>query len=154
MKVKKNDTVMVIAGKDKGKTGKIVAADPKNAKVKVEGVNIQKRHKKPRSAQDVGGIIDQVGAIDVSNVQVVCDKCHIPTRVAMKEVDGKKVRTCKHCGAVLDKAKEEKKAVKKSAAKKETAKKETKEGSEKKTAKKAPAAKKPAAKKAEQTDAE
>ena len=147
MKVKKNDTVMVIAGKDKGKTGKIVAADPKHGKVKVEGVNIQKKHRKPRSAQDVGGIIDQIGAIDVSNVQVVCGKCNIPTRVAMKEVDGKKVRVCKHCGAELDKAKEEKKvAAKKPAAKKPAAKKEGATAEKKTTAKK-PAAKKTTAKK-------
>ena len=142
MKVKKNDTVVVLAGADKGKTGKVVAAEPKHGKVKVEGVNVQKKHKKPRSAQDVGGIIDQIGAIDVSNVQVVCPKCNIPTRVAMKVEGDKKVRTCKLCGAVLDKAKEEKKpAAKKTAAKKDAA------TAEKKTTAKKPAAKKTTAKK-------
>lgn len=154
MKVKKNDTVVVIAGKDKGKTGKVVQADPKHGKVKVEGVNVQKRHKKPRSAQDVGGIIEQIGAIDVSNVQVVCEKCNVPTRVAMKETEeGKRVRVCKHCGATLDKAKEEKKAAKKTEGKKPAAKKSSaKEGDAK--AEKKPATRKPAAKKSAEKPAD
>lgn len=75
MKVKKNDTVKVITGKDAGKTGKVLVALPKEGKVVVEGVNIQKKHKKARNAQDVSKIQEQNGAIEVSNVMVVCPKC-------------------------------------------------------------------------------
>jgi len=104
MNIKKNDTVLVITGKDKGKIGKVVAAIPKTNKVTVDGVNIQKKHKKPRSASSVGGIIDQIGAIDSSNVMVICDKCNKATRVAHKIEGDKKIRICKKCGASLDKA--------------------------------------------------
>jgi len=104
MNIKKNDTVLVIAGKDKGKTGKVVAALPKANKVTVAGVNIQKKHKKPRSANSVGGIIDQIGAIEASNVMVICDKCNKATRVGHKVDGDKKIRICKKCGASLDKA--------------------------------------------------
>ena len=107
MNVKLNDNVLVLTGKDKGKTGKVIATSPKAGKVTVEGVNIQKKHQKARKATDVSGIVKKEGAIDASNVMVICDKCGKATRVkhAFVEVDGKtkKVRVCK-CGAVLDKA--------------------------------------------------
>ena len=106
MKVKKNDTVLVITGKDAGKTAKVVAAMPKNNKVVVEGVNIQKKHKKARSAQEVSAIQDKAGAIDASNVMVVCPTCNKATRVAYKVEGDKKVRVCKKCGAFLDGSKE------------------------------------------------
>ena len=160
MKIKKNDTVLILTGKDKGKTGKVLAAMPKSGKVKVDGINIQKKHKKPRSASDVGGIMDQLGAIDASNAMVVCDSCKKATRVAHKVEAGKKFRICKKCGAVLDKAvaKEDKKTDKKTAKSTDKAEKtvKTAEKAEKtvKTAEKtqkqtetAQAAKKPAAKK-------
>ena len=104
MNIKKNDTVVVIAGKDKGKTGKVLSAEPKKNRVTVEGVNIQKKHKKPRSANSVGGIVDQTGAIDASNVMIMCDSCKKATRVAHKIENEKKIRVCKKCGANLDKA--------------------------------------------------
>ncbi len=107
MNVKLNDTVLVIAGKDKGKTGKVVSTSPKAGRVTVQGVNMQKRHQKARKANAVSQIVEREGAIDASNVMVVCDKCGKATRVkhAFIEEDGKqkKVRVCK-CGAVLDKA--------------------------------------------------
>ena len=107
MNVKLNDTVLVIAGKDKGKTGKVVSTSPKAGRVTVQGVNMQKRHQKARKANAVSQIIEREGAIDASNVMVVCDKCGKATRVkhTFVETDGKmkKVRVCK-CGAVLDKA--------------------------------------------------
>ena len=131
MKVKKNDTVLVITGKDAGKTGKVLAAIPADNKVKVDGVNVQKRSRKARSATETSGIVPQVGAIDASNVMVVCPKCDKATRVAYQIADGKKVRICKKCGAVLDSAPEAKKAVKKAAKKTEG------EKTEKKTTKKA-----------------
>ena len=111
--VKKGDTVVVIAGKDKGKTGKVLSAMPSENAVVVEKVNIINKHKKPRNAQEKGGIIKMEGKIDASNVQVICPVCKKATRIANKEVDGKKVRVCKHCGASLDKAVTIKKASKK-----------------------------------------
>ena len=115
MKVKKNDTVLVLTGKDAGKTAKVLVALPKDNKVVVDGVNVQKKHKKARSAQEVSSIVNQSGAIDASNVLVVCPVCNKATRVAYKIEGDKKVRVCKKCGAVLDagkEAKEVKKATK------------------------------------------
>jgi large subunit ribosomal protein L24 len=115
MKVKKNDTVLVLTGKDAGKTAKVLVALPKDNKVVVDGINVQKKHKKARSAQEVSSIVNQSGAIDVSNVLVVCPICNKATRVAYKIEGDKKVRVCKKCGAVLDagkEAKEVKKATK------------------------------------------
>ena len=113
MKVKKNDTVLILTGKDAGKTGKIIEAIPSQGKVKVEGVNVQKKSKKARSAKETSAIVEQIGAIDVSNVQVVCPVCSKATRIAMTIVDGKKARTCKKCGASLDATKEAKTVAKK-----------------------------------------
>ena len=116
MKVKKNDTVLVLTGKDAGKTAKVLVALPKDNKVVVDGINVQKKHKKARSAQEVSSIVNQSGAIDASNVLVVCPVCNKATRVAYKAEGDKKVRVCKKCGAILDagkEAKEVKKATKK-----------------------------------------
>jgi len=127
MKIKKNDKVLVIAGKDAGKTAKVLVAMPKANKVVVDGVNVQKKHAKARTANQVSEIKSQSGAIDVSNVMVVCPACDKATRVAYKVEGDKKVRVCKKCGAVLDvaEAKEVKKAEKKATAKKTTTKKAT-----------------------------
>ena len=119
MKVKKNDTVLVSAGKDSGKTAKVVEARPQSNTVVVEGINIQKRHTKPRNAQDVGGIKDKLGAIDASNVMVVCPACNKAVRVSYQIEGDKKIRVCKKCGKPLDATKEAKE-VKKAAAKKKT----------------------------------
>lgn len=110
LSVKKGDLVLILAGKDNGKTGKILAAYPKENKVLVEGVNIATKAKKPRSAQEKGGIFKEEVPIDASNVMVICPVCGKATRVAHAVVDGKKVRTCKKCNASLDstKAKKEK----------------------------------------------
>lgn len=116
MKVKKNDTVLVLTGKDAGKTGKVVAALPKDNRIVVDGINLQKKHKKARSAQETSAIVDQAGPIDASNVLVVCASCNKATRVAYKIEGDKKVRVCKKCGAILDtgkEVKEVKKATKK-----------------------------------------
>lgn len=121
MKVKKNDTVLVLTGKDAGKTAKVLVAIPKSGKVVVDGINVQKKHKKARSAQEVSAIQNQSGAIDVSNVMVVCPVCNKATRVAYKVEGDKKVRLCKKCGAVLDGAKEAKEVKKATTAKKKTA---------------------------------
>ena len=110
LSVKKGDNVLIIAGKDAGKTGEILEVNREAGKVVVAGVNIQAHHKKPRSKDDKGGIIKSEGAIDVSNVQVVCPVCKKAIRVAHREEDGKMVRFCKKCNATID----TKKAVKNS----------------------------------------
>jgi large subunit ribosomal protein L24 len=123
MKVKKNDTVLVVTGKDAGKTAKVLAAMPKSNKVIVEGVNVQKKHKKARSAQDVSEIVSNPGAIDASNVMVICPVCNKAVRVKYAIEGDKKARVCRKCGALLDvtkEAKEVKKATKRKT-KKETA---------------------------------
>ena len=104
MNVKVNDTVLVLTGKYKGKQGKVLKTYPDAGKVIVEGVNIVHKHEKARKATETSRIVTEEGAIDVSNVEVVCDKCGKATRVAHTVIDGKKVRVCKKCGASLDKA--------------------------------------------------
>ena len=101
MNVKKNDTVVVLSGKDKGKKGKVLEAMPAAAKVIVEGVNVATCHVKPRKQGEEGGIIKKETPIYSSKVMTVCPKCDKATRVAHKIVDGKKVRVCKHCGAEI-----------------------------------------------------
>ena len=102
LNIKKGDNVVVIAGQDKGKNGKVLATAPSDNSVIVAGVNIIVKHKKPRSAQDKGGIVKKEGKIDASNVQVICPTCNKATRIAIDFVDNKKVRKCKKCGAVID----------------------------------------------------
>ena len=123
MNVKINDNVLVIAGKDKGVQGKVLATSPKANTVTVEGVRIQKKHQRARKANETSEIVSKPGPIDASNVMVVCPTCGKATRVKHAEVDGKKVRVCK-CGAVLDKA-FSKKAAKNVAAVEEAPKKRT-----------------------------
>ncbi len=101
--VKKNDQVMVVAGKDKGKTGKVLRIDRKDGRVIVEKVNVIKRHVRP-SQKSKGGIIERENFIDISNVMHFCEKCSKPVRVGTKTLeDGNKVRFCKKCQEVLDK---------------------------------------------------
>ena len=102
MNVKINDNVLVIAGKDKGVQGKVLATSPKANTVTVEGVRIQKKHQRARKANETSEIVSKPGPIDASNVMVVCPTCGKATRVKHAVVDGKKVRVCK-CGATLDK---------------------------------------------------
>ena len=102
MHVKKNDKVIVISGEDKGVIANVVSSSPKEGKVVVKGVNMVKKHLKPRSAQQQGGIIDQEAAIYASKVMLYCDKCKKGVRVAHKvNEDGSKVRVCKKCGTEL-----------------------------------------------------
>lgn len=102
MHVKKGDKVMVITGKDKGKTGVVLAAFPKKDRVLVEGINIVKKHAKPSQLNPQGGILSQEAAIHVSNVMLLDPKTNEPTRVGHKVVDGKKVRVAKKSGETLD----------------------------------------------------
>ena len=119
--VKKGDTVVVIAGKDKGKTGKVLTAIPADNAVIVSDINIVSKHKKPRNAQDKGGIIKKENKIDSSNVQIICPECGKATRIAHAvDENGKKFRQCKKCKASLDKAVSVKKEAKKVAKKAES----------------------------------
>lgn len=97
--VRKNDTVVVVSGKDKGKTGEVLKVSPKNGKVIVQGVNIVKKHQKPNRANAQGGIIEKEGAIYSSKVMLYCNKCKNATRISNRILeDGSKVRVCKKCG--------------------------------------------------------
>ena len=101
MKIKRDDKVIVLSGKDKGKTGKVLVADPKALKVIVEGVNVATKHQKAQKKGQDGGILKIETPIYVSKVQLVCPKCGKGTRVGHKIADGKKVRVCKKCGAEI-----------------------------------------------------
>lgn len=115
--VKKGDKVVVLAGKDAGKTGEILVTNKEKSTVIVSGVNVQAHHNKPRSKEDKGGIVKSEGPISSSNVQVICSACGKATRIAKKEENGKMVRACKKCGAILDAVKAAKKTTKKTASK-------------------------------------
>ena len=101
MKIKKGDTVQVLSGNDKGKTGEVLEIMPKDSKVVVKGVNIRKKHVKPRRQGEEGGIIAVECAVSSSKLNVVCPKCNKPTRIGYNIKDDKKVRVCKKCGAEL-----------------------------------------------------
>ena len=101
MNIKKDDKVIVLSGKDKGKQGKVLVAEPKTDKVIVEGVNVATKHKKPQKQGEDGGIIKVETPIYASKVQLVCPKCGKGTRVGHQVKDGKKVRICKKCGAEI-----------------------------------------------------
>ena len=106
LNVRKGDKVRIISGKDSGKEGKILTAMPEKERVIVEDCNMVTRHVKPRRQGEAGGRIEQADSIHVSNVQLVCPSCKMPTRVAHQivEVNGKKksVRVCKQCGKQID----------------------------------------------------
>jgi len=97
MKIKKNDTVLIISGKDKGKKAKVLEAFPRQGKIAVEGVNIVKKHRKPKSEKEKGQVIEIPKPIDVSNVKFVCPKCNKAVRIGYKIVEKKKYRICKKC---------------------------------------------------------
>lgn len=99
--VKTGDTVQIISGKDKGKTGKILEVSPKEQKVIVEGCNMVTKHVKAKRQDQLSGIVKAEGALYASKVMPVCPKCKKATRVGHKFEDGKKLRICKHCGAEL-----------------------------------------------------
>ncbi len=103
LKIKKNDKVIVISGKEKGKDGRVLAVMPKKERVLVERVNMIKRHMKPSRRYTQGGIIEKEGPLHISKVMLVCPRCQTPTRTASRILgDGKKVRLCKRCKEVID----------------------------------------------------
>ena len=108
MKVRKDDNVKVMSGKDKGKTGRVMRVDPKSQKVWVEGVAIQKRHTRPRALRDVqrqqemGGIVEAPGPIHVSNAMLIDPKSGDPTRVGIKREGERRIRVAKRSGVEID----------------------------------------------------
>jgi large subunit ribosomal protein L24 len=102
--VRRGDTVGVIAGREKGKRGKVLRVLTDKGRVLVEHVNMIKKHQRPTQKLRQGGIIEREGALALSNVLVVCSRCDKPSRTGMKILgDGRKVRTCKRCGEAIDK---------------------------------------------------
>lgn len=102
--LKKNDLVMVIAGKEKGKSGRILKVFSRKNRALIEKINFVKKHTRPSGQTRQGGIVEREAPIHVSNVMVICEKCNLPIRVGKKILDdGKKVRVCKKCGELLDK---------------------------------------------------
>ena len=103
MKIRKNDNVLVIAGKDSGKKGKVRFVYPKKGRLVVEGVNFIKTHSRARAQVRQAGIIEREATIDASNVMLLCDRCSNPVRVGARILeDGRKVRVCRSCDEVID----------------------------------------------------
>jgi large subunit ribosomal protein L24 len=106
MHLHREDTVLVLSGRDKGKKGRVIRLFPGREVALVEKVNMVKRHTRPNQQLPQGGILEKEAPIHFSNLQVVCSKCGKATRVAKKALaDGRKVRACKKCGEILDKEK-------------------------------------------------
>jgi large subunit ribosomal protein L24 len=103
--IRKNDNVVVVTGKDRGKRGRVLKVVPEKNRLVVEGVNLIKRHTKPNPQRNIkGGLVEREAALHASNVQVVCPECGKPTRIGKKVLDdGRKVRVCRKCDGVLDK---------------------------------------------------
>ncbi len=106
MHVHREDTVLVLTGKDRGKKGRVIRLFPKTERALVEKINMVKRHTRPSQQLPQGGIMEKEASVHLSNLQVVCSKCGKATRVAYKALaGGQKARTCKKCGEILDKEK-------------------------------------------------
>jgi large subunit ribosomal protein L24 len=102
LSIKKNDNVLVVTGKEKGKKGRVISVDPTRDKILIERINIIKRHMKPSKKYAQGGIIEKEAPLNISNVMLVCSKCGKPTRIGNTILsDGKKARTCKKCKEVI-----------------------------------------------------
>jgi large subunit ribosomal protein L24 len=98
MKVKKGDTVLIIAGKDKGRTGKILKSLPKEGGILIEGINLKKKHVKPKRQGEKGQVVDIPSVFNVSNIKIICPKCGKASRTGFKIEKDKKFRICKKCG--------------------------------------------------------
>ena len=98
MKIRKNDQVMIISGKDRAKKGKVVQVFPKTDKIVVEGLNLRKKHVRPKKSGEKGQVAEIPAPFAVSNVKLICSKCGKPSRVGYKVVDKNKFRVCKKCG--------------------------------------------------------
>lgn len=102
MSIRKGDKVKVITGKDKGKESKVLATIPESRRVLVEHVAMMKKAARPTQKNPKGGILEMEAPIHVSNVMLICPKCHKATRISRKRVDGNRIRVCKQCGADID----------------------------------------------------
>ncbi len=103
IRLRKDDKVKVIAGKDRGKIGKVLQVNRKKNRILVENINVVKRHTKPSAQNRQGGIIETEALIQSSNVQLMCNKCIQPTRIKMRRLeDGKKIRVCRKCNEIID----------------------------------------------------
>lgn len=102
--VKKNDMVKIIAGKEKGKTGKVLRVFPAKGRVVVESLNIIKRHTRPTQVNPEGGIVEKEAPVSISNVMLICGACNEPARTGVRKLDdGSKARYCKKCNEIVDK---------------------------------------------------
>jgi large subunit ribosomal protein L24 len=102
-RLRRDDTVVIIAGKERGKTGKILLVIPETNRVLLERLNLVKRHTKPRGMQHQGGIVDREASLDASNVQPLCGRCNKPARVGRRRLDdGRAVRVCRRCNELLE----------------------------------------------------
>ena len=102
-RIRKNDTVMVITGRDRGKTGKVIHVVPEENRATVERLNMVKRHTKARGPQSAQGIVEKEASIHLSNLMIMCDKCNAPVRMGKRLLeDGRSVRVCRRCGDQLD----------------------------------------------------
>jgi len=100
--IRKSDRVMVIAGTERGKEGKVIQVFPKKNRVIIQGINFVKRHTKPRGQTQPGGIIEKEAPIHISNVMLICNKCNKTTKIAKRIMpDGNRVRLCKKCGEII-----------------------------------------------------
>jgi large subunit ribosomal protein L24 len=101
--LKKDDKVKIVAGKDKGKIGKVLSIKRKNNRVVVENINMIKKHARPSAKQRQGGIIEREAPIHLSNIMLICSKCVKPMRIKMNRLDdGKKIRVCRKCNEIID----------------------------------------------------
>ena len=101
MKVIKGDSVLIIAGKDKGRTGKIIKALPKDLKILVEGINLKKKHVRPKREGEKGQVVEIPAVMDISNVKVICPKCGKATRIGYRTEGDTKNRVCKKCKQII-----------------------------------------------------
>lgn len=97
MKIKKGDTVLIISGKDRGKKGKVMKALPKEGRIVVEGINIRKKHTRPKRQGEKGQVVEVPAPLDISNVKLICSKCKKATRVGYRVAGKNKFRICKKC---------------------------------------------------------
>jgi large subunit ribosomal protein L24 len=103
VQIRKNDSVMVIKGRERGKTGKVLRVIREKDAVIIERVNLVKRHSRPRGPQQPGGIVEKEASLQAANVMIMCDKCNAPIRVGHKTLaDGTKIRICRRCNEALD----------------------------------------------------
>lgn len=101
MKIKKEDQVLVISGKDKGRKGKVIESLPKSGKIVIENINLRKKHSRPKKSGEKGQIVELPMPLDTSNVKIICPKCNKPARIGYKKEGDKKFRICKKCNQEL-----------------------------------------------------